>query len=160
MGSYFNAISGSQEEGYEKYESIGKNVKLFHNLKADLSSATQISINDLRYAFQLQLIKEVDARHGTRFSEYLLGHYGVAIGDARIQQPEFLGMCTFELNSITIPQTSSSDNTSPQANLSAYMESGHMKHLFTKSFVEPGFILILTTVRQAYQTYSNRIDKQ
>ena len=132
---------------------------LFHNLKADLANATAISINKLRYAFQLQLIKEVDARHGTRFSEYLLGHYGVSIGDARIQQPEFLGMATFELKSTTIAQTSSTNETSPQANLSAFMESGHMKHLFTKSFVEPGFVILLTTIRQDYQIYSKKIHK-
>lgn len=145
MGSYFNAISGSQEDGYEKYESISNSTRLFHNLKADLANATAISVNQLRYAFQLQLIKETDARHGTRYSEFILGHFGVVIGDARIQQPEFLGMVKFNLNSMTVPQTSASENGgTPQANLSSYTQSGTIKKLFTKSFVEPGTIIILT----------------
>ena len=41
---------------------------------ADLSTATPISINDLRQAFQIQKLYERDARGGTRYTEILRSH--------------------------------------------------------------------------------------
>lgn len=137
----------------------GTNDKFYHNLKADLSTATAVSINDLRYAFQIQKIKEADARHGTRYNEGLLAHFGAILGDTALQIPEFLGMFSMTIKSIQVAQTSASDSTSPQANLSAYSETADIKHLFTKSFVEPGYIIILTGIRQPYHIYSQGIDR-
>ncbi|MBQ4208962.1 hypothetical protein II654_00760 [bacterium] len=142
------------------YESFTtKQVQLFHNLKADLANATAVSINDLRYAFQIQKIKEADARHGTRYNEGLMSHFGAILGDTALQIPEFLGMFSFGIQSTQVAQTSASNETSPQANLTAYSETATIKHLFTKSFVEPGYILIMTGIRQPYHIYSQGIDK-
>lgn len=74
FGSSFLQIEGNTEDGYSTNFTQTKQAALYHNLKADLSTATAISVNQLRYAFQLQLIKETDARHGTRYSEFILGH--------------------------------------------------------------------------------------
>ena len=58
---------------------------------ADLSTASPISINAIRTAFQVQRLLERDARGGTRYTEIIRSHFGVVSPDARLQRPEYLG---------------------------------------------------------------------
>ena len=89
------------------------------NIYADLTDATAATINQLREAFQIQRLYERDARGGTRYTEILQSHFGVTSPDARLQRPEYLGGSKTELQMQAVPQTSSTDSTSPQGNLSA-----------------------------------------
>ena len=129
------------------------------NLYADLSAATAISVNDLRYAVQAQMIKETDARYGNRYKEFLMGHFGVVSADARLQIPEFLGSATFNIDTQQVAQTSSTDSTTPQASVAAYSLTNNISHLFTKSFTEHGYIIVVGGVRVAQRTYSQGLNK-
>lgn len=60
-------------------------------LRADLTTATSATINQLRQAFALQRYKENRARYGSRYTEYLAAAFGVRSSDARLQEPEYLG---------------------------------------------------------------------
>jgi hypothetical protein len=113
---------------------------------ADLASVDSGTINDFRFAFQLQMLLENDARGGTRYIELLLVQYGVVSPDYRIQRPEYLGGGRQELNMITVPQTSET-NTTEQGNLAAYALFNGGSHGFRKSFVEHGYIIGLLNVR-------------
>lgn len=126
---------------------------------ADLSSAQPITINDLRQAFQIQKLKERDARGGTRYTEILRAHFGVVSPDGRLQRSEFLGSSTSQIYVSEIAQTSASDTTTPQGNLAAYAVGRDRKFGFTKSFVEHGFIigLITATADLTYQQGVNRM---
>lgn len=126
---------------------------------ADLSSAQPITINDLRQAFQIQKLKERDARGGTRYTEILRAHFGVVSPDGRLQRSEFLGSSTSQIYVSEIAQTSASDSTTPQGNLAAYAVGRDRKFGFTKSFVEHGFIigLITATTDLTYQQGVNRM---
>ena len=115
-------------------------------LKADLSTATSATINQLREAFQIQGLLERDARAGTRYTEIVQGHFGVTSPDARLQRPEYLGGGKDRINVNPIPQTSSTDGTTPQGNLSAYATTGFSGHKFTKSFTEHSVIIGLACV--------------
>lgn len=128
-------------------------------LIADLSQAQPISINDLRQAFQVQKLLERDARGGTRYTEILRSHFGVVSPDARLQRPEFLGGSSTRIYLNTVAQTSSTDNTTPQGNLSAYGVGADAFHGFSKSFVEHGYIIGLVNVRAdlSYQQGLNRM---
>lgn len=129
-------------------------------LVSDLSSATPVSINDLRMAFQIQRLKERDARGGTRYTEILRSHFGVISPDARLQRPEYLGGGEIPLITSSVPQTSATDSTSPQGNLAAYsVFSGRKSCRWTKSFVEHGIIIGLCSVRcdLDYQQGLNRM---
>ena len=86
-------------------------------LQADLSAATAATINQLREAFQIQKLYERDARGGTRYIEIIRSHFGVISPDARLQRPEYLGGGSASININPVAQTSSTDSTSPQANL-------------------------------------------
>lgn len=126
---------------------------------ADLSSASAATINSLRQAFQLQRYYEKDARGGTRYIEKIKSHFGVTSPDARLQRPEYLGGHSDRININPVVQTSSTDSTSPQGNLSAFGVSGARYHGFSKSFVEHGYIIGLVNVRAdlTYQQGLNRM---
>ncbi len=128
-------------------------------LYADLSLATAATINSLRQAFQLQRYYEKDARGGTRYIEKIKSHFGVTSPDARLQRPEYLGGHSDRININPVVQTSSTDSTSPQGNLSAFGVSGARYHGFSKSFVEHGYIIGLANVRAdlTYQQGLNRM---
>lgn len=126
---------------------------------ADLSSVSSATINSLRQAFQLQRYYEKDARGGTRYIEKIKSHFGVTSPDARLQRPEYLGGHSDRININPVVQTSSTDSTSPQGNLSAFGVSGARYHGFSKSFVEHGYIIGLANVRAdlTYQQGLNRM---
>jgi len=127
-------------------------------LLADLSDVAAITINGLRTAFQMQKFYERLARGGSRYTEVLRSFFGVVSPDARLQRPEFLGSFTKMVNVNPIAQTSATDNTSPQGNLSAYGVTASRFHGFTKSFVEHGYIIGFVCAR-ADLTYQQGINK-
>ncbi len=129
-----------------------------NGLKADLSSATAITINSLRQAFMLQRYYEIDARGGTRYTEKLQAHFGVTNPDARLQRPEFLGSHSSMMNINPVTQTSSTDSTTPQGNLAAFGLNAQRYHAFTKSFSEFGYVIGLINVR-ADLTYQQGVNK-
>jgi len=110
-------------------------------LYADLSDATAATINQLREAFQIQRFYEKDARGGTRYTEVIQSHFGVTSPDARLQRPEYLGGGKDRINVDPIAQTSSTDTTTPQGNLSGYATTGFMGHKFSKSFTEHSVVI-------------------
>lgn len=128
-------------------------------LYADLTSATAATINDLREAFQVQKMLERDARSGTRYIEIIKAHFGVTSPDARLQRPEYLGGGSSRINISPVPQTSSTDATTPQGNLAGFGTVGFDRHGFTKSFTEHGHIIGLACVRAdlTYQQGLNRM---
>jgi hypothetical protein len=128
-------------------------------LYADLADATAATINQLREAFQIQRLYERDARGGTRYTEILQSHFGVTSPDARLQRPEYLGGGKTPVSMQPIPQTSSTDTTSPQGNLSAMGTVGVNGHGFSKSFVEHGVIIGMACVFAdlTYQQGMNRM---
>lgn len=132
---------------------------LASGLVADLSSATAVTINSLRQAFQIQKLYERDARGGTRYTEILRAHFGVVSPDARLQRPEYLGGTSGRININPVAQTSASDSTTPQGNLAAFGVYADSRHVFTKSFVEHCVIIGLVNVRAdlTYQQGLNRM---
>lgn len=125
----------------------------------DLSTATPISINDLRQAFQIQKLYERDARGGTRYTEILRSHFGVISPDARLQRPEYLGGSSARISINPVQQTSATNDTTPQGNLAAFGVVSDSFHGFSKSFVEHGYVFGFVNVRAdlTYQQGLNRM---
>ena len=88
-------------------------------LVADLTDATAATINQLRLAFATQKFLEIQARGGSRYIEVIKNHFNVTSPDARLQRPEYLGGGSSPVNISPVAQTSSTDATTPQGNLSA-----------------------------------------
>ena len=137
---------------------IGSSTTGSANLQADLSSATASTINELRQAFQIQKMSERDARGGTRYAEVIKAHFNVDFLDITYR-PVFLGSTSTAINISQVPQTSSTDATTPQGNLSAYGTAVNTNGGFTKSFTEHGYVIGIANVRAdlTYQQGVNRL---
>lgn len=129
-------------------------------VNVDLTSATSITINQFREAFQIQRWYERAARGGTRYTEIIRSFFGVISPDARLQRPEYLGGSSNRIDVNVIPQTSGTTDVSPQANLSAFAVGTNGRgNGFSKSFTEHGWIIGLINVRAdlTYQQGVNRM---
>lgn len=139
----------------------GQSLQSSHSpIFADLSSATAVTINQFREAFQIQKWYERAARGGTRYTEILRSFFGVISPDARLQRPEYLGGNTNRIDISVVPQTSASDSVTPQANLAGFGVGATRKYNgFSKSFTEHGWIIGLVNVRAdlTYQQGLNRM---
>lgn len=60
-------------------------------LIADLSQATGITVQDLRYYLAIQRYAERSMAYGNRYIEYLASAFSVKSSDARLQLPEYIG---------------------------------------------------------------------
>lgn len=138
--------------------SISAQQGLANNLYANLDESSVFTISSLRTAFQMQKFYERLARGGSRYTEVLTSFFGVVSPDSRLQRPEYLGGSSKMININPVAQTSSTNDTTPQGNLSAYGVSASKYHAFTKSFVEHGYIIGLLEVR-ADLTYQQGINK-
>ena len=86
-------------------------------LKLQQGSLVSATINDLRQAIALQRFYEISARAGSRYIETILGHFHVKSSDARLQRPEYIGGGVTPITISEVPQTSATDDVSPQGNL-------------------------------------------
>ena len=164
-GGYFRAAQGDTESSdtwYGSATSTGSGATFYSkglqtssptwstdslSAFADLSTASPITINSLRYAFQLQKLLERDARGGTRYTELLQAHFGVTNPDLRLQRPEYLGGSSTRITINPVQQTSGTTDTSPQGNLAAYGVGTDNFHGFNRSFTEYGCIIGFVSVR-------------
>jgi len=117
-------------------------------LFADLSQATAATINEIRFAFQVQRLLERDARGGTRYTEILRSHWGTTSPDFRLQRPEYIGGGSSRVTISPVAQTSASvDESTPLANLSAVGTVVGAGHTFSYASVEHGMIIGVVHVR-------------
>lgn len=119
---------------------------------------TATSVNDLRIAFQLQKMLERDAIFGSRYNEYLYGHFGERISDGRINFPEYLGGARTPLQQTQVAQTSTSSEESPLGNLSAYSWTNG-KSRFVRHIPEHGLVMTVACIRY-HHIYSQGIAKK
>ena len=123
---------------------------LLSGLTADLSNVLGVNIADFRTAMQVQAIKELDARGGTRYPEKIYNAFGVKIADAELQIPEILGSFKQPFYTTPIAQTSattSNADETAQGNLSAvshaYVDRGYD---FVKAFDDYGLVIGLISI--------------
>lgn len=119
-------------------------------LYSDLSNVLGISISDFRTAIQLQAIKELDARGGTRYNEKIWNEFRVKIADAELHRPELLASYRQAFYTTPIAQTSATTNAldeTAQGNLSAvshaYVDRGYD---FVKGFDDHGFVIGILSI--------------
>lgn len=138
---------------------------LWPNMYADLDNNTQITINSLRQAMQVQAMYEKDARGGTRYTELMRSHFGVISPDARLQRPEYLGGGSSRINMNPLASTADTGTgTAPGGGrqlggMSAIATTSQNGTGFVKSFTEHTIIIGLANVRTdiTYQQGLNRM---
>lgn len=135
----------------------GTNPAVDSGIYADLSAATAATINEWREAFQLQRLLERDAVSGTRYIEWVKGHFDVTSPDSRMQRVEFLGGGRADVSVSIVPQTSES-GTTKQGFLAGHMHAQRSGIGFTYSATEHTLLMGLMNVR-ADLTYQERLDR-
>jgi len=118
----------------------------YPNIRVELGEYAG-TINELREAFAMQQMFEVDALGGTRFTEILLAHYGVVSPDARLQRPEFLGSGRSRINIHPVAQTSPTSGSNYASNLSSFATASGSGIGFSKSFDEHGYVIGMACAR-------------
>lgn len=139
--------------------SFGADVSSVTGLYANLVNATAASVNDLRTAFALQKMLESSARFGSRYPEYLVGHFGVYAPDATLDNSEYLGGKRIPLNMETVVANSSSEGGSKLGDMAGYSKSFGDSGRIVKSFTQHGIFIVVATIRTDH-TYSQGIAKK
>ena len=116
------------------------------SLETDLSSATAATIAQLREAAAIQRLLEKDQRGGTRYTEVVKVHFDVTLPDLQ-WRPEYLGGGSIRVSTHEVPQTSSTDGTTPQGNLAAFATGVGSGPGFTHSFNEHCVVLGIMSLR-------------
>lgn len=127
-------------------------------LEVDLSGATTIDINDLRLAVQTQKWMERNMRAGTRYTELLRAHFGVAPRDERLDRPEFIGSIKSPMILSEVIQTAEGAAT-PTGELVGHGLGLAEKHIGKYRVKEYGLIMSVLFVRPR-TSYSQGIDRQ
>lgn len=144
----------TDSEGNIKSDTGGFEAQIDPNGSLEMES----TINELRRAVRLQEFLEILARTGSRYTEYLLGIFGVKTKDSRLQRPEYLGGGRSPVTISEVLQTSSTDTTTPQGNMSGHGISVGSHGFGKKYFDEHGYVLTLLSVmpKTAYQQGTRR----
>lgn len=125
---------------------------------ANLSSATSVTVSDVKTAFRVQQFMTEQARGGYRYVEHILTHFGVHSPDGRLQRAEFLGGGRSPITVSEVLQTSET-STTPQGNMSGHGINVNSNHAFTKAFNEYGCIIGLMCILPR-TSYQQGIDRQ
>lgn len=126
--------------------------------KLQLDGLTAPTINELRLSNHIQKWLEINARVGSRYIEQILGHYGVRVPDYRLDRPEYLGGGKSPVQISEVLQTSSTDDITPQGNMSGHAYAVGNKNKFKYTFDEHGIVLGIMSVlpRTSYQQGMSR----
>lgn len=114
---------------------------------ADLSQSTGVSIADLRMSAAIQQVYEIMGRGGTRYTEYINSFFGLDIDNPFNDIPTCLGHIRRNLDLYQTAQTSASTEESPQGSLSAFGYTSTGGDLFTRTFLEHGYIHMFAVIR-------------
>lgn len=150
------SLFGSNEDGTENH-TLDNNK--YVGLGIELDQTTAATINQLRQAFSVQRMAELDARGGTRYIELVASHFGVHSPDARLQRPEYLGGKRVPINMADVLQNSATDEVTPQGNVAGYSKTIDSHDTFTYSATEHGIILGLAVIRTEH-TYQQGISRE
>lgn len=120
---------------------------------ADLSNAIGATVNEVRFDFAMQRMKERDARGGTRYNEVLLSTFEAYNGDITLGRPELLGGDTIQLNMTTVPSTGANPGK-----LGGMSNTNASTRPFVKTFGEFGVLMAVATIRPR-KMYSQGVPK-
>lgn len=137
---------------------LGSPLNLVAQIEQDAGTASvEFSVNELRLAFAYQRYLEQLARSGSRYTELVLGLFGVKSPDARLQRPEYLGGNRIPLNVTEVTNNAQTTNDY-LGDLGAKSQTNDRNHDFIKSFTEHGLIIGVMCVRYDH-SYSQGINR-
>lgn len=155
------AVQLTSSPGTAATGATGSGVQL-DNMWAQTSglSADAITVDEFRLAMQRQLMLVADTMYGSRYREYILGHYGVNMKDDRAQVPEFLCGKSIPLAQQQVAQTTKdTDDKIGVGNLASYSYTASRSGRYFKGFVEHGYVFWVGCLRYRH-TYQQGVAKK
>lgn len=113
-------------------------------VRADLTNASAITVNNLRQALAIQRFEEARARYGSRYTEYLRA-LGVRSSDARLQRPEYLGGGRQTIQFSEVLQTG--PGTDPVGDLKGHGIAALRSNRYRRFFEEHGYVFSFISVK-------------
>lgn len=158
QGNNTNPVASTINYGNQT-QSIGSlsPVNLATVIEQQGNASVEFSVNELRLAFAYQRYLEQLARSGSRYTELILGLFGVKSPDARLQRPEYLGGNRIPLNVTEVTNNAQTTNDY-LGDLGAKSQTNDRNHDFIKSFTEHGMIIGVMCVRYDH-SYSQGINR-
>lgn len=148
----FETSNQSQAANFNaKFDSV-----LTNRYQVDLSTATGLTINDLRLYNKLQKWEERNQLYGSRPKEFLLGNYGIAPNDEVLDRPVLIGHTRTPviISNVTanIESSNSSTEFSGFQGSKAGNGSANSRYYYGKWLCkEFGWIITLGCLRPRYQ---------
>lgn len=109
-------------------------------------AGTGISINDLRNVNAFQRFLENNIRHGLKYRDQIMSHFGVKVRFDELDMPEFIGGCSAEMEVYKVSQTSEGGDTP----LGSFVGQAQVKKVFGHSVThycdEHGYILGIMSI--------------
>lgn len=128
--------------------------------KDDTGQGQVYSVNDLRMSLAIQHMRELDARGGSRYIEYILNHFGVQSSDVRLQRAELIGGYRDYVQIDNIVQSSNGTSESPLGVIGGVSVTTTQNPATVNYAVEEhGWIIGVITIRSNI-SYSQGLDKQ
>jgi len=119
------------------------------NIDEVLIDSSDVSINDFRTAYALQVWLERNAIAGSRYTESTQAHFGVKPQDSRLQIPEYIGGGRIPIKISEVLSTAwSSDGTDtiPLANMGGHGVTYGNTNRFNYFCTEHGFIMGILSI--------------
>lgn len=124
------------------------------------TTGTTYSINDLRLSLAIQHMRELDARGGTRYTEYLLNHFGIAANDSRLDRAEYIGGFRDNINISNVVQSSNGPSSSPLGVLGGVSVSGAVSPRPVNYAVQEHGIIMGFVIVRPQINYSQGLEKK
>ena len=136
---------------------------VFQNLKADLSRADGITVQEFKKLLMAQQVLMNIETAGSRYIEQLYRRWGVRANELELEIPKFLGSRTTILNMNMVVGTGAKP-TSGTSNydfgaLTGMSNTFDGGHIFTYHFKQHGYLFGIVTIRPQ-NTYEDGIPKQ
>jgi len=128
-------------------------------IPVQVKAAVNITVADIRNAFQMQRYLELNLRAGSRYVEFIKAHFGVTSADSRLQRPEYLGggKCNFVFSEVL--KTTDTGTSYAQGNMAGHGVAATGMPRFTRRFTEHGWLLGLLSVMPR-TCYKNRKERR
>lgn len=109
-------------------------------------AGTGISINDLRNVNAFQRFLENNIRHGLKYRDQIMSHFGVKVRFDELDMPEFIGGVSGEMEVYKVTQTSNSGETPLGSFVGQAQIKKYSNHSVTHYCDEHGFIIGIMSV--------------
>lgn len=147
-----DALLSTGSGGQTTWEPSGggsQSLMRYENIDEVLLENSNVSINDFRSAYALQVWLERNAIGGSRYTESTQAHFGVKPQDARLQRAEYIGGGRIPVQIREVVSTAYSDDgvgTVPLANLAGHGITYGDTNQFRYFVPEHGFIVSIASI--------------